>query len=135
MPDAPAGFLLDENLSWRVASALQLATYPATHVALEPDLGKGVADEEIPPWCGRAGYAWVTVDHDPRSRHIRFAMLPSLGIHAIILDPEPKGVREQLWRIVTRFEEWERMLPTTQAGPGRAWRQRRQGQLEPLKGK
>jgi predicted nuclease of predicted toxin-antitoxin system len=132
MPSAQVRFLLDENLSRRVAEALRLTDYPVTHVEPEPELGRGAPDETIVPWCGRSGHAWVTMDHDPRARHIRFAMLPSFGVHAIILDPEPKGLREQLWRVVTRIEDWEHTLATTNS-PGRAWRQSRKGQLTALK--
>lgn len=134
MPDPPAGFLLDENLSWRVAQALRLTDYPVTHVELEDGLGKGAVDERIVPWCGEHGHVWVTVDHDPRARHIRFAMLGEHQVHAIILDPEPKGLREQLWRIVTRFEDWEHTLATTRRA-GVVWRQSRRGQPKPLKGR
>lgn len=132
MPSAQVRFLLDENLSRRVAEALRLTDYPVTHVEPEPELGRGAPDDTIVPWCGRSGHAWVTMDHDPRARHIRFAMLPRFGVHAIILDPEPKGLREQLWRVVTRIEDWEHTLATTNS-PGRAWRQSRKGQLTALK--
>lgn len=42
-------FLLDENLSPRVAEALQLCDYAVTHVRTEPELGRGTRDEDIVP--------------------------------------------------------------------------------------
>lgn len=134
MPNPPDGFLLDQNLSWRIGKALRLASYPPSHVELEPQLGSGATDEPIVRWCGAHNHVWVTIDHDARSRHIRFSMLPALGVHAIILDPEPKGLRDQLWRIVTRFAEWEHTLANAPER-GRAWVQRRQGRVKRLKGK
>lgn len=46
-------FLLDENLSPRVAQALELCEYRVTHVQFQSELGKGTLDEDIVPWCGR----------------------------------------------------------------------------------
>ncbi|QBI19293.1 hypothetical protein ER308_06885 [Egibacter rhizosphaerae] len=101
---------------------------------LEAELGSGTADELIVGWCSEPNHVWVTIDHDARSRHIRFSMLPTLGVHAIVLRPEPRGPREQLWSVVTRFEEWEHALANAQER-GRTWVQPRKGRLKPLKGK
>jgi hypothetical protein len=124
-----AQYLLDENLSHRVARALILCEYAVTHVALEDDLGVGTADEVIVPWCGDTGHIWVTADHDPRGRHIRFSLLPQHKVHAIILDPEPSGLRGQLLRIVARIDEWERHFNSQPYDGYGVWKQRERGAL------
>lgn len=124
-------FLLDENLSRRVAEALRLCDYAVTHVRIEPELGPGTPDEDIVPWCGRTGHTWVTVDHDARARHIRFALLGAYRVNAILLHPEPKGIRAQLERIVRHYDEWMRII-AARADEHRVWIQRVRGELRRL---
>jgi hypothetical protein len=126
-------FLLDENLSHRAGSALILCDYDVAHVVLEEeDLGRGTPDEDIVPWCGRTGHVWVTTDDDARGRPIRFALLPKHGVHAIILDPQPQGIRAQLGRIVRFYDAWVRELSKQPAGSHNVWVQSTRGVLRPL---
>jgi hypothetical protein len=118
--------------SRRVAKALRLCEYDVTHVELEGELGKGTPDEVIVPWCGDNRRVWVTIDHDPRARHIRFALVPQHKVHAIILDPEPVGIRAQLGRIVRFYPDWVRTLGHHPDGSHKVWRQRKKGRLDPL---
>lgn len=125
-------FLLDENLSWRVGEALRLCEYAVTHVVLEDDLGAGIRDEQIIPWCGRRGRVWVTVDHDAGARALRFSLLPQHRVHAILLVPEPKGLRAQLERIVRRYPDWVRELSRTPSASD-VWVQGARGVLKPMR--
>jgi predicted nuclease of predicted toxin-antitoxin system len=130
----PPRFLLDENLSWRVAKALALCEYDVTHVVSEPDLGPGTPDEDIIRWCGSAGHVWVTTDHDPRSRHIRFGLLPSHQVHVILLQPPPRGLHAQLEAVVRNYDQWVRILSEQPAGSHDLWEQRTRGVIKRHRG-
>lgn len=129
----PPRFLLDENLSYRVGRALILCEYEVKHVVLEDqELGEGTPDERIVPWCGENGRVWVTTDDDPRARHMRFALLPEYQVHAIILDPQPKGLDGQLGRIVRFYPAWVRHFEQMSPGTSNVWIQHQKGPLRRL---
>lgn len=99
---------------------------------LEEELGTGTPDEAIVPWCGRRGYVWVTTDADPRAREMRMRLLPEHGVEAIILLPQPKGLREQFERIVRHYPRWEDVIGSEPPGR-RVWEQRATGKPRRLK--
>lgn len=71
----------------------------------------------------------VTADNDARARHLRYQLVPRHGAQAVILIPQPKGIRAQLVAIVSNIDAWE--VELTKNGPG-VWVQREHGRPKRL---
>jgi len=140
-PDRPRqpdelGFVLDAQISYRVADALALVGLPFLHVSKVPGFGdpavRGrapVEDADIAKWCGVTGRILVTADGDFKGRWVRSGLLARHGAEVIVFTEELVGLREQHLRITTGYSHWPARLAAHQAGH-RVWLQGRRGLLQ-----
>lgn len=130
-------FLLDANLSYRVADALKIVRLRYEHVSKVPGMGDskvGISrapDETIAKWCGATGHVLITVDDDFKGRRARTRLLTTLGAEVIVLSFQPIGLEEQ-HRAITHFRpKWLTTLCEEDSGE-RVWEQKRTGPLKLL---
>ena len=105
-------FLIDENLSHRIAGALKALGKPVEHVT--QILPKGTPDEVIFNEVSRRGWFLLTQDHKiMRRKHQREAMLQA-GIGAFIFRGRTqRSVDEQTIMVLQRYEEIEGLAGRT----------------------
>lgn len=132
-PDSPERrYCLDANISYRVADALSLVTWPVTHVSLVEELGSDdflpgrsdATDADIGRWCGETRTVLITLDDDFNARRARAWTMADEGAEVVLLEYDVRGVRQPHAEITRLLPVWERELGRYEYGP-RLWRQTR----------
>lgn len=132
-PD-PIRFCLDENLSYRVADALQIVGVHILHVSKVPGLAgqitghSGADDPTVARWCATTSHILITCDSDFRARWVRTGLLAKEGAEVIVFKWQVSGLQEQHREITTRLPSWTDSLTRVQRGH-RVWIQAKRGPL------
>lgn len=125
-------YCLDASLSYRLAEALVLVSWPVTHVSLVPGLvSEGLpsgqcdaTDPEIGRWCRDTGTVLVTLDDDFSAKRARAWSLTEGGAEVILFEYEMRGLREPHAHLTRALPAWDRELGRYDYGP-RLWGQLR----------
>jgi len=121
-------FLLDANLSYRVADELEAEGLHVRHVSKVPGLmgpssGQSRArDEEIAEWCGINDYVLITCDSDFRGRLVRSGALETANAEVIVFTHELAGLHNQLAELRNGCRSGKRSSPTTRVDTGFGFR-------------
>ena len=73
-------FLLDENISFRIALALQEMGEPIRSVERHPSLGRGTPDEEILRFCAERRNTLITLDRRMKATPHLDALMREAGV-------------------------------------------------------
>ena len=123
-------YCLDANISYRVAEALSLVTWPVTHVSLVEELGSDdlllgrsdATDADIGRWCRETRTVLITLDDDFKARRARAWTIAGEGAEVVLFEYALAGVRQPHAEFTRLLPVWERELGRYGYGP-RLWRQ------------
>lgn len=99
-------FLLDENLSPSVATALQAVGYRVNTV-FDIFGRRGVKDPEIIDWCSKNGVVWIHADDSARRDHARAIVTSRISTVWIPRSKLGLSIKDQLGRLAHKLQTIE----------------------------
>lgn len=104
-PNSPHRFLFDQNVSERIAHALNVLEFDVQHVKDIEGLGEEATDEEILAYCETNGACVVTRDLAIRRRPAFRAAIRSHKVGAFFVGGKERSGLEMVRQIITAFED------------------------------